>query len=181
LKEKFITIFTTNNLNALFLLDGFGSVILVQLLSLSCGSRLPARPPVHSSALADRWVLSIGPFLSELLVHDLRVAVDSAPTTHAEAAPVPTPAFYSCLAPARPPLPSFAHSQPSELASHCAHAAGSSAVVRCDRTSILPPPLGAHHVCCLSKLCHVSRSSGQPLIHLRPLWFAWSTLTDSLS
>jgi hypothetical protein len=29
LKEKFITIFTINNLNALFLVDGFGSVTLL--------------------------------------------------------------------------------------------------------------------------------------------------------
>jgi hypothetical protein len=30
LKEKFITIFTINNLNALFLVDGFGSVTLLR-------------------------------------------------------------------------------------------------------------------------------------------------------
>jgi hypothetical protein len=70
------------------------SPALAQLLSLSRGSRLPARPPVHTSALTDRWVPSVGLFPSEPLVHDLRVIVDSAPTTHAEDAPDPTPAFF---------------------------------------------------------------------------------------
>jgi hypothetical protein len=70
------------------------SPALAQLLSLSRGSRLPARPPVRSSALTDRWVPSVGLFPSEPLVHDLRVVVDSAPTTHAEDAPDPTLAFF---------------------------------------------------------------------------------------
>jgi hypothetical protein len=65
-----------------------------QLLLLSRGSRLLARPPVHSSALTDRWVPSVGPFPSEPSAHDLRVAVDSTPTTHAEATPIPTPSFF---------------------------------------------------------------------------------------
>jgi hypothetical protein len=55
---------------------------------------LLARPLVHLSALADRWVLSVGPFPSEPPAHDLRVSVDSAPTMHAEAAHVPTLAFF---------------------------------------------------------------------------------------
>ena len=114
-------------------------------------------------------------------MHDLHVVVDYVPTTHAEAAPVPTLAFSSFLAPARPPHPSFAHSQPSALASHRAHAPGSSAAVRCDCAPVQSPPLGACRVCCLSKLRHVTRSSGHPLVHPCPLWFAWSTLTSSLS
>jgi hypothetical protein len=32
LKEKFITIFTINKLNALFLVDGFGSVTLIYIV-----------------------------------------------------------------------------------------------------------------------------------------------------
>jgi hypothetical protein len=70
------------------------SPALAQLLSLSHRSHLLARPPILSFALADRWVPSVGPFLSKPPVHDLRVAVDSAPTTLAEAAPVPTPTFF---------------------------------------------------------------------------------------
>jgi hypothetical protein len=38
--------------------------------------------------------------------------------------PTPPWPFSSCLAPTRPPLPSFVHSQLSALASHCAHAQG---------------------------------------------------------
>jgi hypothetical protein len=86
--------------------------------------------------------------------------------------PSPPMAFSSCLAPAH--LPSFAHS-------HRAHAAGSSVAVRCDRALVPPPPLGARRVCCLGKLRHVTHSPGRPLVHPRPLWFAWSTLTGSLS
>jgi hypothetical protein len=37
LKEKFITIFTTNNLNALFLVDGFGSVTIQGCAELILG------------------------------------------------------------------------------------------------------------------------------------------------
>jgi hypothetical protein len=70
------------------------SPALVQLLLLSRGSHLPARPPVHSSALADRWVPSVEPFLSEPPMHDLRVAVDFAPMMHAEAAPIPISTFF---------------------------------------------------------------------------------------
>jgi hypothetical protein len=70
------------------------SPALVQLLSLSRGSHLPARPLVHSFGLADRWVPSVRHFPSEPPAHDLRVAVDSTPTTHVEAALVPTLAFF---------------------------------------------------------------------------------------
>jgi hypothetical protein len=65
-----------------------------QSLSLYHGSRLLARPLVLSCALANRWVLSVGPFPSEPPVHDLRFSVQSAPTTHAAATPVPTPAYF---------------------------------------------------------------------------------------
>jgi hypothetical protein len=34
LKEKIITIFTINKLNALFLVDGFGSVITIQQIGV---------------------------------------------------------------------------------------------------------------------------------------------------
>jgi hypothetical protein len=94
--------------------------------------------------------------------------------------PSPPRPFSSCLAPARPPLPSFAHSQPSALASHRAHAPGSSATVRYDHVPIPLPPLGARRVYCLSKLHHVTHSSGRSLVHPHPLWFVWSTLTGSL-
>jgi hypothetical protein len=67
---------------------------LMELLSLSRGFRWPARSPVLSFTLANRWVPSVGLFPSEQPVHDLRVAVDSAPTMHAKAAPVPTPAYF---------------------------------------------------------------------------------------
>jgi hypothetical protein len=83
--------------------------------------------------------------------------------------PSPPRPFSSCLALACPPLPSFAHSQPSALASHHAHAAGSSAAVCCDRAHVPPPPLGARCVCCLGKLRHITHSSGRPLVHHRSL------------
>jgi hypothetical protein len=83
--------------------------------------------------------------------------------------PSPPWPFSSRLAPARPPLPSFGHSQPSAPASHRLHAAGSSDAVCCDRVPVPPPPLGAHRVCCLGKLSHITRSSGHPLVHRHPL------------
>jgi hypothetical protein len=79
------------------------------LPSLSRGPRLSARPPVYSPALADRWVPSVEPIPSELPAHDPRVAVDSASTTHAEAASVPTSALF--LAAQHPLALLFPHSR----------------------------------------------------------------------
>jgi hypothetical protein len=75
-------------------LSALTSSAQAQLLSLSRGSRLLERPPIHSSALADQWVPSVGPFPSKPPTHDPRVAVDSAPTTHAKVALVPTSVFF---------------------------------------------------------------------------------------
>jgi hypothetical protein len=55
--------------------------------------------PVRSSALAGPWAPPIGPVPPESPTHDPRVAVDSTPTTHAKATPVPTPTFSSCPVP----------------------------------------------------------------------------------
>jgi hypothetical protein len=67
------------------------SSVLVHLLSLSHGPRSSARPPVRSPALADPWVPSVGPFSPKPPSHHPRIVVDSAPTTPAKAAPIPTP------------------------------------------------------------------------------------------
>jgi hypothetical protein len=46
------------------------------------------------AALGDRWVPSVGPFRTEPPAHDPRIAVDSAPTMHAEVVPVTTSAIF---------------------------------------------------------------------------------------
>jgi hypothetical protein len=67
-----------------------------RLLSLSHGPRSSARPLILSLALADPWVPSIERFPPKPPAHDPLVVVESAPTTHVEAAPVPPWPFSSC-------------------------------------------------------------------------------------
>ena len=137
----------------------------------------PARQfslPVRSSALTGPWAPPVGLIPPELPVHAPRIAVDSVPTTHAEATPVPTPAFSSCLVP---------HSLSSLTRALAApqHSPHTMCTPRELRLHSSWSPLSHHRVCCLGELHPVTRDLGHPLIRSLPLCFSRSTLTGPFS
>jgi hypothetical protein len=103
------------------------------------------------------------------LVHDLRVVVDSAPTTHAKVAPVPTPAFSSSPV---PPLALRPHSRtrttPSPISCSLAHPRSSTAVCH-GLGPVSRPSSGPRRVHCPSELHLDTSNSGHTSVRPFPL------------
>jgi hypothetical protein len=164
-------------------------------LSLAGGTELSAPTPVpHTSrslstqrarpVSADRPFsrpLSVarGPRLSDpSLPNRPRVAMDSVPTTHAEAAPVPPRPFLATQYPTRSSssLTCLVMHLSTRLAPR-AHL-GSSTAIRCGLGPVPQPSSGLHHVCCPGELCLDASNSGHPSVRLFPVYISLIELTE---
>jgi hypothetical protein len=139
-----------------------------QLLSLSHGSRLPARPA--RSLVRPHW--PVGPICRTLPLRTARASPWTPQPRHTSwPRPSPPWPFSSCPAPAHPPLPSLAHSQPSALAWHHAHTREFHGTRR-GLAPVLRSPSSPRRARCLGKLHLVTRNSGHASVCPFSLWFA---------
>jgi hypothetical protein len=110
--------------------------------------------------------------------HDPRIAMDSVPTTHAKAGPVPPQPFLATQYPTR------SSSSLTRLVTHlstrlapCAHL-GSSIAVRCGLRPVPQPSSGLHHVSCPGELCLDASNSGHPSVRPFPIYISLIELTE---